>query len=215
MGTHVLVHNCTVEDTELLARNNITAFWEMTWWRMLWIDTSLDTIIKNSALRMPHNLLTGRLVRRHQKIIDHGTGQIIGYARWILPEVCAPCWLEAQTPDVSEDNKRVFENQFAEASWAIRDDMPGFDDPLEQMMKRNSPTEPYINHQRKGIASLLLESGIKQAKKLNLSIFLVAIGSKALALYQKYGFDLVDQNSQDLRPWGFHDSYDTYILLKR
>jgi hypothetical protein len=60
-----------------------------------------------------------------------------------------------------------------------------------------------------------LESGIKQAKKLNLSIFLVAIGSKALALYQKYGFDLVDQNSQDLRPWGFHDSYDTYILLKR
>lgn len=145
MATHVLIHNCTVEDTEFLARNNMTAFWEMTWWRMLWIDTSLDTIIKNSALRMPHNLLTGRLVRRHQKVIDHGTGQIIGYARWILPEVCAPCWLEAQTPDVSEDNKRVFENQFAEASWAIRDDMPGFDDHLEQMMKRNSPTEPYIS----------------------------------------------------------------------
>jgi ribosomal protein S18 acetylase RimI-like enzyme len=71
------------------------------------------------------------------------------------------------------------------------------------------------DYQRQGIGSRLVESGIQQANKLGLEIFLVAMGGNALAMYQKYGFKLIDQNSQDLRPWGFDDSYDTYILIKQ
>lgn len=41
------------------------------------------------------------------------------------------------------------------------------------------------------------------------------MGDNALALYHKYDFDLIDQHSQDLRPWGSKDSYDKYILMKR
>lgn len=43
----------------------------------------------------------------------------------------------------------------------------------------------------------------------------MAMGAKALAMYQKLGFELIDQLSQDLRPWGFEDSYDTFILIKK
>lgn len=43
----------------------------------------------------------------------------------------------------------------------------------------------------------------------------MAMGANALAMYRKYGFELKDQLSQDLRPWGFEDSYDTFILIKQ
>lgn len=43
----------------------------------------------------------------------------------------------------------------------------------------------------------------------------MAMGANALAMYLKYGFELIDQLSQDLRPWRVEDSYDTFILIKK
>ncbi|KAJ5280179.1 hypothetical protein N7478_005551 [Penicillium angulare] len=202
----------------------MSAFWSQTWWRMLWIDRSLDTIIDNCILRMPQSLQTARAVRRHQKVIDSATGGIVGYARWILPESHSGSWLEAQIPDVTAEESRAFAADYNKADWTTRNDMPGIDDPLHKMMNKHRPEKPHINldylavnpeYWRQGIGSRLVESGIEQANKLGLEIFLVAMGTSALGMYKKLGFEFLDQDIQDLNPWGFDDVYDTYILLKQ
>ena len=68
---------------------------------------------------------------------------------------------------------------------------------------------------QQGLGTLLVKSGIEQANKLGLEIFLVAMGFNALGMYKKLGFELLDQNSQDLSPGGFDDVYDTFILVKQ
>lgn len=128
-----------------MATNNMSAFWEQTWWRMLWVDKSLDQIIESSILRMPLNLLTDRAVRRHQKVIDTATNEVVGYARWILPESCADCWLEARVPDVSDKDRLLFRERFASAEWSPREDMKGFDAPLDNMMQKHAPKGVYLS----------------------------------------------------------------------
>jgi hypothetical protein len=136
---------CTVEDAIPLSQNNMSAFWGQTWWRMLWIDKSLNTIIENCIMRMPRNLLTNRAVRRHEKVIDEATGGIVGYARWILPASHADSWLEAQVSDLTEEARKLFDARSAAAEWSTRDDMPGFDDPLDEMMQKHAPKKPHIS----------------------------------------------------------------------
>lgn len=69
-------------------------------------------------------------------------------------------------------------------------------------------------HQHKGIGSILLKSGVEQGSILRLDIYLVAMGSKALAMYLKQRFELLDSLRQDLGPYGRDDVYDTHILIK-
>lgn len=212
---------------------------------MLWVDRTLESIISDAIKRMPRNLVTDRAVRRHEKVVDVANGRVVGFARWILPPSHSDGWLEAQIEDVTEKEKKEFDALSASADWSHRDDMPGFDNPLDEMMKKHKPKNPHISefihlsyldgrfltyictvpeldylavspdYQHQGIGSRLVQSGIEQANKLGLEIFLVAMGTNALTMYQKYGFELIDQLSQDLRPWGFEDSYDTFILIKQ
>ncbi|KAJ5107835.1 hypothetical protein N7456_004510 [Penicillium angulare] len=216
-----LDHN---KDVVALSKNNMSAFWSQTWWRMLWIDKPLNIIIDNCILRMPQSLQTDRAVRRHEKVIDSATGGIVGYARWILPESHSGSWIEAQIPDVTVEESKAFAANFNKADWTTRSDMPGIDDPLHKMMNKHTPKKPHIKldylavnpeYWRQGIGSRLVESGIEQANKLGLEIFLVAMGKNALGMYRKLGFEFLEQDIQDLSPWGFDDVYDTYILLKQ
>lgn len=94
---------------------------------------------------MPNNLLTDRAVRRHQKVVDSTTGGIVAYARWILPESHADSWLEAQVPNVTDEEMKLFSVRHKEAEWSTRDDMPGFDDPLYEMMAKHTPKESHIS----------------------------------------------------------------------
>jgi GNAT superfamily N-acetyltransferase len=71
------------------------------------------------------------------------------------------------------------------------------------------------DHHRKGVGSLLLQSGVKAADDLGLDIFLVAMGGRALGMYLKAGFELLDQNSQDFSPYGEDYVYETFYLVKR
>ena len=120
---------------------------------MLHEGKTLETVIDNCILRMPSNLLTDRAVRRHQKIVDSTTGGIVAYARWILPESHADSWLEAQVPDVNEDEMKLFLARRKEANWSVRDDMPGFDDPLYEMMAKHAPKKPHISEYSMGCCS--------------------------------------------------------------
>lgn len=60
-------------------------------------------------------------------------------------------------------------------------------------------TDP--KHQRRGAASLLLESGLKEADRLNIPSCLES-SVEGRKLYEKFGFKEVDRNTNDFSRWG-------------
>jgi GNAT superfamily N-acetyltransferase len=208
-------------------------------------------MIEAVGARTPRNLLQHRDVRRHQKVVDAASGEIVGYARWILPASHSGEWLEAQTPDVDNATRQRLEKQFSETQFKYRDDMNDTDDHVHEWRRKYKSDKSAIginssaqlndntyddvdpvrlltvnvieldylsvrpDHHRKGVGSLLLQSGIKAAEDLGLDIFLVAMGGRALGLYLKAGFELLDQKSQDLSPYGEDYVYETFYLIKR
>jgi hypothetical protein len=126
MSSYQLHPCCTVADGVGLGKCSASAFWGETWWRMLWPGRNVESMIEAVGARTPHNLLQYRDVRRHQKVVDAASGEIVGYARWVLPESHSGKWLEAQTPDVDNATRERLEKQFSETMFKYRDDM---DDP--------------------------------------------------------------------------------------
>ena len=130
MPSYELRPRCTVDDGSAVAKCNAAAFWDETWWRLLWPDKTLESVTAAIADRTPRNLLQMRSVRRHQSVVDTESGDIVGYARWVLPAEHDGKWLEAQTPDVDAAAKDRFKKAFDEADYEPRDDMDEMDDHL-------------------------------------------------------------------------------------
>lgn len=131
MSGYQLQSPCRVEDGLQIAQSQVSAFFEEAWWRLSWTDRTRESLIQSIADRSPKNLLTKREVRRHQKIVHLETGDIVGYARWILPESHRDAWLEAQTPDVSDEQKEAFAKRHAETDWNPREDNDKLDDHID------------------------------------------------------------------------------------
>lgn len=111
----------------------------------MWVNRTLDSLIAAAAMRLPDRLLAGREVRRHQMVVDPTTGSAVGYARWILPESHADQWLEAQTPNVSDEESKRYRESFAQADFTTRKDMDSIDDPVHAMMEKHAPKKPHIS----------------------------------------------------------------------
>ncbi|KAL2129170.1 hypothetical protein VTI74DRAFT_8123 [Chaetomium olivicolor] len=67
-------------------------------------------------------------------------------------------------------------------------------------------------HQRRGIATALVRSGMQQAEKLGLDIFVHAF-TAGLPVYQRLGFKLVRELIQDDSPYGGPGLYGDYFLV--
>jgi hypothetical protein len=92
--------------------------WNTDWhWRYRWEDLSLENLIMQTTKRFPWNLATEREKKRHQKAVDIATGEVVGYARWILPPelVNKNAWPEAQVPEPSLEDRERFERAFQES----------------------------------------------------------------------------------------------------
>jgi predicted N-acetyltransferase YhbS len=62
------------------------------------------------------------------------------------------------------------------------------------------------DHQRQGVASLLIESGVRAAEKMGFDIFVS--GTKAgRRVYHKAGFTLLGEVTQDDSEWGGDGEY--------
>lgn len=107
----------TVNDAKPLATVMMAARWDDPHWVSLWHKPmSLDTITADCAQRLPWNLVNGRKEKRHQKAVDVASGEVVGYARWLLPPDLAQAtntaWEEAQVVDADDEQRLLFETRW-------------------------------------------------------------------------------------------------------
>lgn len=146
------IEHCTVDDAAALAYNNMSAFWEDPNWKNGWSkDITLEYLIEQSAKRQPRNLLRNREKTRHQKAVDPTTGAVVGYARWILPDDHLVGknggigWIEAQVPDVSDAERKRFDELAESAWWDAGGSMSGSDDLNTVVINRLLAESPKIS----------------------------------------------------------------------
>ncbi|KGO75404.1 Acyl-CoA N-acyltransferase [Penicillium italicum] len=219
---------CCVADGAALAANSIPAFWADPHWVLAWRHRTLEYHVSQIALRFPRNLLNNRQALRHQKAVDLEAGRILGYARWCLPpsyEISpddgTPTWPEAQVPAV-EPEKEVEIRRIAETViWDPNNDADELLDRVNALEKEVTPKTPYISleylavhpdNQRKGVGAALVKSGMDQADKMGLDIFVHALREGA-ELYKRVGFRLIAELVQDDSAYGGSGEYGTYFFI--
>jgi len=108
-----VVQSVTTSDAPGVARAMFSAFWQDIHWQKLWAaDMDLEAIIKDCAERLPWLLISGRNVKRHLKVVDTSSGEIVGYSRYIVPESHTGMWIDAQTFEPSPEEKLGYEQRF-------------------------------------------------------------------------------------------------------
>ncbi|PSR85670.1 acyl-CoA N-acyltransferase [Coniella lustricola] len=211
-----------------MARNNIPAFWQDQNWRYIWVNFGLDRLVQATVLRYPRTLLKEREVLRHFKAVDAETGKLMGYIRWQLPysryknQDGSAIWPEGLVPDVTPEAKQAFIKQAEEADWEPLDF--GADDPFDSNITRRKNellgTKDYLvldyvavhpDHQGNGIASALVQHGIKKAKELGLPVFVLAFEA-GFRLYEKAGFKVLDTLDQDASKIGGTEHYIARLM---
>ncbi|KAH6645858.1 hypothetical protein BKA67DRAFT_695810 [Truncatella angustata] len=214
---------CTVDDAAGIARNNMSAYWTDTTWKLNFKDRELEDIIVQCTKRIPTNLLNDRATKRHQKVVDTQTGTVIGYARWIMPDRLTGDWLEAQAPEVSKEEEKEFMEQFCSADWMRQPDRTGLGQPLADIMERLLRAKDYIeleylavhpDYQRQGVASLLVESGIAVSEKLGVDLIVMAYKA-AVGVYKRLGFEMLEFLIQDDSKFGGGGEFGAYFMARK
>ncbi|PQE32432.1 acetyltransferase protein [Rutstroemia sp. NJR-2017a WRK4] len=216
----------TVADSNDITQNNIPAFWEDPNWILAWQHTTMENHILQVAKRTPRNLITDREHKRHQKAIDISTGSLVGYARWLLPDSHArlDVWPEAVVPAVSveeeEDAKRLAET----AVWKPNEESDVLLTRMVNARKELLAGKNYLRldylavhpkNQGKGIATALVRSGVQEAEKLDLDIFVTAF-RVAVGVYKRLGFRVLrDFVEDDSRFGGTGEVYYALMVYER
>ncbi|KAK4140959.1 uncharacterized protein C8A04DRAFT_14466 [Dichotomopilus funicola] len=224
----------TIADGPALAANNIPAFWADPHWRLEWRHRTLEYHISQVALRYPRTLIRNPDTSRHQKAVDDGTGEVLGYARWTIPidavrEVgvgeeggqTVVVWPEAVGPRVTPEEEEEIQRVAGTAVW----DPDGATDPLleparkieEEILARKTYMRlDYLavhpKHQRQGVATALVKSGLEQANKLGLDVFVRAM-KPGVPVYQRLGFRLERELIQDDSEYGGPGDFGDYFLV--
>lgn len=158
------IEGCTVDDAAAVARNTGGAFWEEPMWKLQWTSDITQEFITEQLVKLqPLRLLRDRDALRHQKAVDPDTGELVGYARWRLPEERTTAtggeleWAEAQIPDVSAEKRKTLEDGEAGAWWDPRTDVDELDDDNAAAGERATGGRPHISgHSFLGGTGLLL-----------------------------------------------------------
>ncbi|KAF5492431.1 hypothetical protein CGCS363_v011391 [Colletotrichum siamense] len=221
------------DDAQGVSKNNMTAFYHTdAHWRALWKSTTLEEIIRGAAARMPHGLASGREGKRHLKATDDDTGEIIGYARWILPDASSTLnWPEALVREPTDDESESFKAKFqANTEEGM---IPGMDTRLQEALGlplENAEIElmksqegPFLvldyltvhpQYRRKGIASALVKKGLEQADAVGMKVWVMATMA-AQPMYQKLGFQLLKTVATNVTEFGIEEPHCKSFLMRR
>ncbi|KAJ5177559.1 Acyl-CoA N-acyltransferase [Penicillium coprophilum] len=227
-----IIQPCFPEDASGLATTMMGARLTDPHWRFLWEHPSAESIIPKAIERVPWTLMTSRETKRHQKVVDLETGQVVGYARWSLPPIIAKkrdVWLEAQVEEGTSAERAVYEKQYQENS---RNGQPiGLKGgemmryrsaPLEEADARIMPGGPFLtldylttdpSFWRRGIGRMLVQSGLQIADQQGMKTYVMSEPA-ALKLYLSLGFQLVDTVSVDYSQYGGTEPMVMYFLIR-
>jgi hypothetical protein len=134
---------CTVADGDALAENNMRAFATDPTWILLW-NIPLDEIVASCKKRMPWNMLRNRETHRHIKAVN-ADGNLVGYARWILPESKKGSWLCGTVPGVGKEETMRLMEMHRSAEWNLRRDMDVLDYPVHARVRELKKGKEYIS----------------------------------------------------------------------
>ncbi|KAF7333331.1 Acetyltransferase [Mycena venus] len=217
------IHPVTLADAPHVAHNNMSAFWTDPSWRLIWPSSiTLPYLISQCSLRVPRNLLKDRATLRHQKAVDPATGALLGYARWKVPDTKAGEWLDAQMKDVeSEAERKEIEERANGAWWELREGAAPSDAEASREKGRMLSEREYLvleylavhpDNKGKGIATALVESGLRQAKTMGLPVFIFAFKA-GRGVYERLGFKEVWRIIQDDTMYGGPGEYGVYLMV--
>ncbi|CAD6567379.1 MAG: hypothetical protein ASARMPREDX12_000232 [Alectoria sarmentosa] len=226
MISHIIITSCTIADGPAIARNNIPAFWTDSTWVLIWPGKTCEYVTAQAARRMAATLLKDPAHVRHQKAINAQSGAIFGYVRWVLPCVddenaAGSGWIAARVPAVSEAQQHEAERERDAADWEYDHALDDLDEQMLDMKRRLMDGKRYMlldylavhpDNRGQGIGSMLVQNGIREARKLGLDVFVH--GMKAgLGVYKRTGFRLVDQMILNDSEYGGKGEYGSYFLV--
>ncbi|KAI2479895.1 acetyltransferase [Pyrenophora tritici-repentis] len=217
-------------DAAGLAETMMRAFYQDAHWASLWKGITLDSIISDCARRLPWNLVKVISTKRHRKVVEDATGDIVGYARWIIPDGCTDEWAEGVVVEIDSESSRVYKEDFRSVTedGKIRGlDHPVVDELSEAIEKAEAKVlgtgERFLaldylathpEHQRRGIGSMLLTEGLAYADRNGLKTLVVA-KTPGVKLYQDHDFQVVDKVEQERPQYGWSKPYTTTILIRQ
>jgi GNAT superfamily N-acetyltransferase len=239
---------CTIADGPGLARNNVSAFWDDKSWEQAWTrkNKNREYAITQATARWPYNLIKDLSHRRrYEKVVDVNTGELVGYANWMLPEASEEelekMWPEAHGPRVDDETRELLKKRFDDADWVFNSSPNGTGPPENDMGSRLRGEEKWLgkyiphylpslnlflmsghidlrylavhpDHQRKGVATLLLESGIRAAEKMGIDVF-VSSTRAGVPVYLKVGFTLLAEINKDSSDQDDEPEYSAYFSM--
>ncbi|KAF2663157.1 hypothetical protein BT63DRAFT_430591 [Microthyrium microscopicum] len=222
------VQPCTIDDGADIARVHVSAFWTEPAWKIIWPNKTREYVTNECKKRMPFNIITDPIYRRQQKAVDTGTGRIVGYARWTLPELdgveVGSLWPGAKAAEVSGERKQAAAEASASADWAYDGQVTSeLDKAVDQMKKELLSKKQYIvldilgvhpDVWRQGVANLLLNSGLKAIREfeVKLDVFVVA-KSAGVGVYDKAGLKKVGEVIQDGSSVGIDTDYAAWFYV--
>ncbi|WQF81103.1 Putative GNAT domain, acyl-CoA N-acyltransferase [Colletotrichum destructivum] len=225
---NIKLEKVSPEDAAGLSQVMMRAFYRDPHWRLLWGSMTLEDIIVSCENRLPRNLVKGRGSRRHRKAVDAVTGEVVGYARWVLPEGQEDLWKDAQVAEPSAQQAALYEARYS--AYTVDGKIKGLNNEItESLSPLLEKTEEDIlktgtflaldyiavlpDRQQQGIGSILVEDGLRVAEKAGLRVYVMSTQT-GLKLYQGHGFISVRTVEQDDSQWGSTEPHINYFLVK-
>ncbi|KAJ5992597.1 hypothetical protein N7451_008321 [Penicillium sp. IBT 35674x] len=226
------VQPCFPADAPGLATTMMGARLTDPHWVKQWEENVLpEDIITRAIDRVPWNLISERDTKRHQKVIDVASGQVVGYARWLLPSYLArtEIWQEAQVAKATSDERALFEKLSQAYTKNGRpiglksgEEMNYRSAPLEAADERVMRDGPFLtldylttdpSFWRRGVGTMLVESGLQIADQYKLKTYVMSEPA-ALKLYLNLGFKLVETVSTDYSQYGGLEPMVHHFLVR-
>lgn len=224
------IKTCSLGDAAFVARNNISAFWTDSDWRLIWTRVGKTTsyVISQAMLRAPQNLLSDPLRRRHFKAVDEESGRLVGYARWLLPKgMDADFWpeskiLRSDSEELRGKEEGTTKREFDSADWEYDHALDELDLLVQEARAIISEGRRFVcldylavapEWRKRGIATALVKEGLRVAERLGEDTFVTAC-RMGRSVYLRCGFRVIESVVQDDSKFGGEGEYSMTFLVK-